>query len=109
MIASKRLFARLLIVLAMATAPWAVLAADGAPEAPSKYADSGVVTKKINNKQIEINDFVYNLSPSVSIRNGRRTLVLSRLPVGSFVDYTVVVLYGKHWIDTISIAKSPEV
>ena len=109
MIASKRLFARFLIIFALAAAPWAALVAETVPEAPSKYADSGVVTKKIDNKKIEINNFVYNLSPSVSIRNGGRTLVLSRLPEGSFVNYTVVVLYGKHWIDTISIAKSPEV
>ncbi len=108
MIASKRLFARFLIIFALAAAPWAAQA-QATPEAPSKYSDSGIVTKKIDNKKIEINNFVYNLSPSVSIRNGSRTLVLSRLPEGSFVNYTVVVLYGKHWIDTISIAESPEV
>ena len=109
MIASKRFFTSLLIVFALAAAPWAAQAANEAPEPPEKYDGSGVVTQKIDNKKIEINNFVYNLSPSVSVRNGSRTMVLSQLKEGSFITYTVIVLYGKHWVDSISIAKHPEV
>ena len=101
MIRTKIIFARLLIILALA-APWAAQAAD------QKYEGNGMITAKTTNKFISINDFEYNLSPTVRVSSdSSRAMVLSELKKGDFVRYTVVVLYGKHWVDTIKLTKLP--
>jgi len=104
MIKTKIILAKLIIILALAV-PWTAQAAD------PKYGDVGIITARVGNKMISINDFEYNLSPTVKVSGeGVRRTVLSDLKAGDLVKYTVVVLYNKHWVDTIKVVKrEPEV
>ena len=101
MIKTKIILAKLIIILALAV-PWAAQAAD------QRYDGNGMITARVGNKMISINDFEYNLSPTVKVSSGgSRSMVLSDLKRGVFVHYTVVVLYNKHWVDTITLTQLP--